>query len=220
MHSRFPVLPICSVITLVFLKNLSAQAPPQKKPAHWNWVESEEAQYCSELGIPFGVEVESAISGELLAKADPKLVVTKVETKRAWRDFLDEFALFDEKSGEPRFDAALGYEKKFEPDFKKEIVLVLSTKPAMREGIGGFMDIEVWEHKNELKVFSFFGGAGPAKIRGGGKPKRLHLVTIPRRLVGKPACFRLAYQSWGRPCSRFSPVVGHLGKENVPRGAR
>ncbi|MGC6458285.1 MAG: hypothetical protein ACON4R_07925 [Akkermansiaceae bacterium] len=212
MHPKSCVVLMLYTLVLFAAGKLSAQALDFKKSPHRTWVESEEAHYCTELAVFFGTQVANAQSGELLARSDPKLAVTRVDSLTAWRDFLSEFAVVDEKNEQPRLTSEGG----FQPDFQKEIVLVLSATPKMREAVHRFMDIEVWEHASGLKAFVFFGATKPMNLKGQAGPKRLHLVTLPRKLDGKSITFRLGYQSWGRPCSRFSPVVGQLEEQTAP----
>lgn len=212
MHPKSCVVLMLYTLVLFAAGKLSAQALDFKKSPHRTWVESEEAHYCTELAVFFGTQVANAQSGELLAKSDPKLAVTRVDSQTAWQDFLSEFAVVDKKNEQPRLTSEGG----FQPDFQKEIVLVLSATPKMREAVHRFMDVEVWEHASGLKAFVFFGATKPMNQKGQAGPKRLHLVTLPRKLDGKPITFRLGYQSWGRPCSRFSPVVGQLERQTLP----
>ena len=190
---------------------------PAAKIAVWeDWVEHREAKY------RFGDKVANTKHIELSVKALPKERLTILKSQEEWKGFVERFARIDKESGKPIFargHSIYGYEPheltgqkpaKFTPDFESEVVVILSVSKAQKEGLMGFLDIEVFKDKDRLRTFVFFGFGQPLVDNDGAKEAVagfLYMVSIPRELAKLPVEIRMADQSWGRICSEFSPPI-------------
>ena len=84
-----------------------------------------------------------------------------MKTQREWDQFVARFAQVDKQSGKPKFVSGSGFfgdpeRVDFKLDFESEAVLILAAGKTHKEGLGGFMDVEVFEHKDRLRAFVFF----------------------------------------------------------------
>lgn len=171
-----------------------ATAEDDRKPAAKitvceDWVEYREAKY------RLGDRVANTKHIELSVKALPRERLTILKSQEEWKNFVERFA---------RKPA------KFTPDFGSEAVVILSANKAQKEGLGKFLDIEVFKDEDLLRTFVFFGLGQPAVDNDGAKEAvagYLYMVSIPRELAKLPVEIRMADQSWGRICSKFSPPI-------------
>lgn len=220
MISRFlkiASLLFAAIIELTVVATAEDDRIPIAKITVWeDWVGHKEAEY------RFGDKVANTKHIELSVKALPKERLTILKSQKEWKEFVERFARTDKESGKPIFargHSFYGYESheltgqkpaKFTPDFESEAVVILSVSKAQNEDLMGFLDIEVYKNEDRLRTFVFFGSGQPVvdndrvdeAVAG-----YLYMVSIPRELTKLPVEIRMAYQSWGRICSEFSPPI-------------
>jgi len=178
------------------------------------WVESHEAGYSDAGGEVIGDEVANTKHAEISVKALPEERLTILKTQEEWKAFVERYARIDKASGKPVFVSASGFvadskRTEFKPDFDSEAVVILSVDKAQKEGVRGFMDIEVFEDEDRLRAFVFFGSqtGKPVVVGEEAVAGRAYMVSVPRKLATLPVEVRMARQSWGRVCSKFSPPI-------------
>jgi hypothetical protein len=139
---------------------------------------------------------------QILARKKPDSRIIRIVTDKAWEAFIKEFAGVETKTGKPL---------SLRPDFTQQLVLAFYVGPEMRGN--SFSDIEIYAGKNTLNSFIFHGpekGKDPVAISKGAKQTFLgtfYIAILPAKYKNHTLEFRMAYQSWGRECSRFSPPV-------------
>ena len=215
--SRKAALLFVALLPSSFIATGEEKEEPRARNAPW--VESHEASYCDVGGELIGEKVTETRHAELSAKALPKSRFTLLKTQEEWERFIERFARIDKKSGKPEFLSGAGFladpkRTDFSPNFDSEAVLILSADKTHKEGIGAFMDIEVFEDEDRLRTFVFFASQSPKPVVVGDAPEEvlaghLYMVSVPRKLTDRPIDIRIARQSWGRVCSMFSPPIAN-----------
>lgn len=164
-----------------------------------SYVDHEAAGY----DVLFGNDTVQSKHFQLLARKKPSDRIRRIATVKEWQAFIKGFAGIETNTRKP-----LNYR----PDFKKEQIIVLYTGAIFRGN--DYMDIEVYREGTNLKAFAFHGLSfkrkDPAAIsKAVGKPFHgtFYLATVPKRFERHSIEFRMARQSWGRPCSKFSPPI-------------
>ena len=162
------------------------------------YVEAEETGY---LKLDRSKPIKSKYI-QFLALKVPTARINRIVTAKEWETFTKQFA---------GIEIGTGKQLSYKPDFAKEQVLVLFAGPQFR--VDTFMDIEIYSEKNTLKGFVFHGlgsGKDPIAIsKAADQPFHgtFYLAAIPKRFKQHTLEFRMAYQSWGRVCSKFSPLI-------------
>ena len=191
---------------------VAGEDTPQDPQA--KWVEAKDAGY----PVDGSKMIDGVKFAQLLAKAMPETRISKVRNPEEWKKFIERFAQVDKDSGQPRFAAhqypfaSAPAKPDFAPDFGKEAVVVLAVDGGTRAGLGGFMDIELFRQNDKLDAFVFFQPsqgkkAAPSDPEVAAPAGFCFILTVPRDLIDQPVECRLAIQSWGRECSRFSPAM-------------
>ena len=196
------ILPLAPYLRACAEERSSAIAHGRHAVAN-EYVDANEAGYLTQDGDLIAEKTVNSSHFQLYAKKVPKLRTRKLATREEWDAFMEHYA---------SIDVATGKRLAHVPNFKKEMVLAVFSDSSKRGD--SFMDIEVYSHENILKGFVFLGHTleehDPVKV---GKAidmpfiGNFYFATVPREFAMHDIEFRVAYQSWGRPCSRFSPMI-------------
>ena len=212
MKANFLPLPFHAALAVL---TLPLAAEPEEKEAA-KWVKAHEAGYTSISGRGLGVGITDVEQAEFRLAKLPEQRITRFDDSDALDSFLEACVA---QEGEDTKNDEGGQTGAFDPDFAKEIVIAISvpsseTMPSPFEDgkpqpPGKFMDIEVMRHEGHLSGYAFFHPSGFSDDDPVGD--RLYLIAVPKEFADRDMEFRLAIQSWGRECSRFSPPIEETG---------